>query len=187
MTADQLATFILDHAMNPAVLVLAIVFATFLLEDAATVAIGLLAAQMRIDPGMALTALVVGTVIGDLGLHFVGRFAGSTRWAARLKAQPRVRRIEGWLQTRSVLALAAARFLPGFRLPTFVASGFLHLPVWRTTAVITAVTLVWTPGLFFLAQGAAELGPAAWAAGGSLLLLALFGPQIVRRLRPVAP
>jgi membrane protein DedA with SNARE-associated domain len=148
MIIDQLVAALTLHAMNPFLVVGGIIIATFLLEDAATVAVGLLASQMIVDPALAIAALVVGTVAGDLLLHLLGRFAGNTGWAGRLKTNERVIKIEKWLQRRSLVAIAAARFLPGFRLPTFVASGFLRVPFSQVALVITGVTLVWTPGLF---------------------------------------
>jgi membrane protein DedA with SNARE-associated domain len=187
MIADQLVAALTLHAMNPFLVVVGIIIATFLLEDAATVAVGLLASQMIVDPTIAVAALVVGTVVGDLGLHLLGRFAGKTRWAGRIKATERVRKIETWLQRRSLVAIAAARFLPGFRLPTFVASGFLRVPFGQVAIVITGVTLIWTPGLFLLSQsagmaGLGTLGLAGWALGTALIVLVLAAPKLTPRL-----
>ena len=187
MIIDQLVAALTLHAMNPFLVVVGIIIATFLLEDAATVAVGLLASQMIVDPALAIAALVVGTVAGDLLLHLLGRFAGSTRWAGRLKATERVIKIEKWLQRRSLVAIAAARFLPGFRLPTFVASGFLRVPFSQVALVITGVTLVWTPGLFLISQsagmaGLGQIGLAGWAIGTALIALVLAAPKLTPKL-----
>jgi membrane protein DedA with SNARE-associated domain len=187
MIADQLVATLTLHAMNPLIVVVGIILATFLLEDAATVAVGLLASQMIVDPALAIAALVVGTVVGDLTLHLLGRYAGGTRWAGRIKATDRVRKMEAWLQRRSLVAIAAARFMPGFRLPTFVASGFLRVPVGKVAIVITGVTLVWTPGLFLLSQsagmaGLGTFGLAGWALGTVLIALVLAAPKLTPKL-----
>jgi hypothetical protein len=158
MIIDQLVAALTLHAMNPLLVVVGIIIATFLLEDAATVAVGLLASQMIVDPALAIAALVVGTVAGDLLLHLLGRFAGSTRWAGRLKATERVIKIEKW-----------------------------RVPFSQVALVITGVTLVWTPGLFLISQsagmaGLGQIGLAGWAIGTALIALVLAAPKLTPKL-----
>jgi len=139
---------------QPALLFLGIMLLTFLLEDAVALAAGLLASQMLIDPDVALAALVVGTVVGDLGLYGIGRHAAGTRIGRRLGAARGVASATDWLASRSTLAVASARFLPGLRLPVYLASGYAALPFGRFAAIVAATCLVWTPGIFLLAHSA---------------------------------
>lgn len=165
MMAATLAGFLADLARQPALLLAAIFAASLLLEDAAIVAAGLLAAHGLVDPLAAIAVLVAGTASGDMGIHLLGRFARRWRWVRRQRERPRVIRALGWLERRWWIALGAARFAPGLRLPVYLASGLSGLGPLRCAIVILLASLIWTPGLFLLsaASGVAFVTHAAHA------------------------
>jgi len=176
-------TPLLDH---PFALAIAIVAATFVLEDAATIAVGLLAARMAIDADLALAALVTGTIAGDLGLYAIGRLAGRHRWIRARLDGPAGERIKRWLSDHALITLAVARFVPGTRLPACLGSGVIRVDPARAGAVIVAATMVWTPALFWASMAggslaAARLGSAAGFAALAALVVALLAPALVRR------
>lgn len=182
-----LAELLAAQMFAPAVLFLVLVAATFVLEDIATVAAGLLAGQMAIDPLTAVTAVVAGTIAGDLALYAIGRWLGGTALAARLRARGDGR-VEAQLRRRGLIAVAAARFIPGSRLPVFFGSGVIALPVAALTTTIIATTLIWTPALFFASSQAggalfATLTPTTVALAAGLLALVALTPRLVTRLR----
>jgi len=183
--AETIADLIGGAMSPPAILLLLIIGATLVLEDAATVAVGMLAAHGSVPVALALTGLVLGTILGDMALHLVGRWAGRSRRAQRLRANPRVVRAEQWVQRRQLSALAIARFVPGLRLPTFVASGVLKFPPLRTFAVLSMVTLIWTPALFWLSHGvmaaAESIGLLGWIIAAALAVAALLAPRLGKR------
>lgn len=165
MTAATLAGFLADLARQPALLLAAIFVASLLLEDAAIVAAGLLAARMAVDPVAAVAVLVLGTAVGDMALHGVGRWAAGHSWIGRQRTRPALEHALQWLGRNWWLALVVARFSPGLRLPVYLASGILRLPLLACSAVIVAASLVWTPGLFLLSRagGAALSGASLYA------------------------
>lgn len=172
--------------LTPAALFVALVVATFLLEDVATVAAGLLAGSMAIDPVTAVAAVVAGTIAGDLALYAVGRWLGGTKIAAKLRARSSGA-VEAGLRRRGLLAVAAARFIPGTRLPVFFGSGVISLPAVALTLTIVATTLIWTPALFFASSQAggtvfAALTPATAALAAGLLALVLITPRLVTKV-----
>lgn len=182
-----LADVLAAQMLGPAALFLALVAATFILEDVATVAAGLLAGQMLIDPVTAITAVVAGTVIGDLALYAAGRWLGGTRLAARLRARSSGG-VEDHLRRRGLMAVAAARFIPGSRLPVFFGSGVIALPFLALASTIVITTLVWTPALFFASNQAggavfAVVTPATIALAAGLLALVFFAPRLVNQFR----
>lgn len=182
-----LAELLASRMLGPAALFLALVAATFILEDVATVAAGLLAGQMVIDPMTAVTAVVAGTVIGDLALYAAGRWLGTTRLAARLRARSSGG-VEAQLRRRGLIAVAAARFIPGSRLPVFFGSGVIALPFIALASTIVITTLIWTPALFFASSQAggsvfAVLTPATIALAAGLLSLVFFAPRLLNKLR----
>jgi membrane protein DedA with SNARE-associated domain len=178
----DLDRLLLMLAAHPMLLFLLIAGLTLLLEDATALAAGGLAMAGRLDPALALSALLVGTIAGDLLLHGAGRLARRSRrvarWAARHKG---VRRVGG-----SMLSVAAARFVPGLRFPAYVGSGIAGLGVVPVLAVVGATALIWTPGLFLFGQALVMAGP--WVAGAAIAAM-LLGPRLLaasrtRALRP---
>jgi membrane protein DedA with SNARE-associated domain len=191
MFVETVTAALMPFTSSPAAVFVAIMFATFILEDAATVAVGLLASQGLVDPAPALIALVVGTASGDLAIHGIGRIAQHSWIGRRMLSNNKVQRVEAWLQGNAVLALAGARFVPGLRLPVYLMSGIVRVPFTTCAAVVISVSVIWTPGLFILGQttGAAalkELGTLGWAIGALLLGLAFGGPHMVRAIAPAA-
>lgn len=188
---DWLTAFIGGPMNAPATILLLIIAATLVLEDAATVAVGMLAAHGSVSVELALAGLVIGTIIGDFALHLIGRWAAQSRYTAKLRQRPRVAQTEAWLQRRPLSALALARFVPGLRLPTFLASGVLRFPMYRTLAVLTLVTLIWTPALFWLSHSimiAAEtIGLIGWLMAALLMVAALMAPRIAGRFLKAQP
>jgi membrane protein DedA with SNARE-associated domain len=165
--------------------------ATFVLEDAATVGAGLLLAAGAISWPAAFTACFLGIWMGDAGLYALARFAGRG-WFERSswrKFSGRVARSEEWFARRSTAVLIFSRLVPGLRLPTFLAAGFLRMPAGRFLLVTGLAAAGWTFGLLFLAQlfGAHFVGwLRSYKAGGWLLLGAgislIVLLQLVRRI-----
>lgn len=135
---------------SPLAIALAIVTATFLLEDATTIGAALLAASAVIDPWLALTALILGIFVGDLGLYGLGAAARSRQWARRMIGERHMIRGQAWLKRHFVGAVVGARFLPGFRMPAYTASGFLGLPFWKFAAISACAGIIWTTVVFSL-------------------------------------
>jgi membrane protein DedA with SNARE-associated domain len=185
MTAAMLAGSLADLASQPALLLAAVFVATFILEDAAIIAAGLLAAKGILDPVAAIAVLVLGTSAGDMGLHVAGRRASRWNWVRRQSRQPAVGRALRWIERRWWFALVAARFAPGLRLPVYLASGVVRLPPLRCAVVILLASLVWTPGLFLLsAAGGTVLGEhAARSALAAVVLAGLGGVLLAHRRR----
>lgn len=170
-------------AATPALMALAIIAATFVVEDAATIAVGVLASRMLVDPGLAVAALLAGTIIGDFGVYALGRGAGRLPFF-RSRRFPRA---EAWLRSRGGVAVALARFVPGSRLPVYSASGFVRMPFIRFAVLIVATGLVWTPALFFLSTtGAATAAmlsaPAVWLLALLLMSIVVL-PRALQRMR----
>ena len=154
----------------PALLPLAIVLATFVLEDATTIIVGVLAADGHISITEGLAALYAGIVLGDLGLYALGRLAASHRWAERFVEHDAVAPFRFWLESRLILTVFTVRFVPGLRLPTYTASGFFRMPFRRFAVSVVAATTVWTTLLFaasyFLGALTADtLGTWRWPLG----------------------
>lgn len=186
---EEAGSFLLALGSNPWAIACAIVLATFILEDVAIIAAALLAADKMIAPELALSALIVGIFVGDLGLFGLGAAARTRDWAKRVIGEKRMAKGRAWLKRRYIPALIGARFTPGLRLATYTASGFLKLPFWPFAGVAAAAGLAWTSLIFGLAYVlgpmiAERLGSWRWVLAAGLLTLALFGPWLSERLAP---
>lgn len=136
-----------------------LVAGTFVSEDLTSVAAGALVAEGRIGPLAAVAACALGIWIGDLGLWAAGRMLGarvlSWRRVRRHVPLDRGARFAAWFDAHAAPALVGSRFLPGSRLPLYLAAGalggsFRRFALWTFVAVA-----LWTPPLVMLSAGIA--------------------------------
>ena len=99
---------------------------------------------------LGVLALYLGIVVGDLGLYGLGRLAALFPPLLRWVRVDRRRRGQDWLGTRVFRVVFVSRFIPGARLPTYTACGFLAVSIWRFTAASVVATMIWTSLLFLL-------------------------------------
>lgn len=167
---------------------LLIVAATFVLEDAATVLAAVAVQIGSLDLMVALGALYLGIVLGDVGLYGLGALAARVPWAQRWVPPERLRAGRAWLQTHVVRAVFISRFLPGARLPTYTACGFFGASLSRFAMTAVAATLIWTSLLFGVSLHVGHLliqylGAWRWVGmAGFALTIVLLG-RIATRLR----
>jgi membrane protein DedA with SNARE-associated domain len=152
---------------HPVVLPALIILATFILEDATTILVGVWAATGNLSPEIALVSLYIGIVLGDVGLYGFGRLIALPRFGAGIARHDRLLPFREWLEDRLVLATFTVRFLPGLRLPAYTATGFFGMPFRRFAVTVILATAIWTTGLFaaayfFGAATADVLGSWRW-------------------------
>lgn len=126
----------------------AIVLATFILEDAATVLAAMQVAGGELSPALALASLYVGIVLGDAGLYGLGRLAALVPWFRKLLPPQRKQMVRAWLDGRVFKVVVVSRFLPGMRLPTYTTCGYLGASFWKFILASATATTIWTSGLF---------------------------------------
>lgn len=163
---------------NALLLSLSIILGVFFLEDTTTVIVGMLAADGIISIPFALSSLYAGIVFGDIGLYCLGYLASTHPRLARYVDHDFVAPFRAWLETRFVLTVFSARFIPGARMPTYTASGFFRSSL--STFIVTAIvaTSIWTTFLFSVSYWfgnitAGWMGPARWSIA-LLFLIVLF-------------
>jgi membrane protein DedA with SNARE-associated domain len=122
-----------ELTQQPILLFLAILFATFILEDPATIAVGVLLAKGLVSWPFALGSLGLGIFLGDVALYALGRGVR--------KGFFRNRR---WYYRPNKFDLVLARFVPGLRTLTFGAAGFFGFPLGSFLFITFPSTIVWT-------------------------------------------
>ncbi len=140
---------------------------TFVQEDVPTVGGALLAAAGAIAWEVCFAGVFLGIWLGDallyVGARAFGRPLLQRAWARRFVDPAAIARSEAWFTRRGTWLLLSSRFVPGTRLPTYLAAGFLRLPFPRFLSVTGLAVATWTAGVFVLAR--------------------VMGPGLVRHLR----
>jgi membrane protein DedA with SNARE-associated domain len=140
--------------------VLGLIAATFVSEDAACIAAGLLMQRGQLDPLTAISACAIGIFLGDLGVWGLGRSGGwalrALPWLSQRVPDDQIGRLRAWLDRRPALAILGSRCLPGSRLPVYFAAGVAGMPV-RRFALWTAFSVaLWTPTLVLTSAMASD-------------------------------
>jgi membrane protein DedA with SNARE-associated domain/pimeloyl-ACP methyl ester carboxylesterase len=125
----------------------AIALATLASEDLACLAAGLLAARGLIPLFSAIAAAFLGIFIGDMLLYLAGRYGG--RWCverAPLRWIVNRRKLDAarsYLRKNGAMAVFVTRFMPGTRLPLYVAAGIVKVPAHEVALWFMLAGLAW--------------------------------------------
>jgi membrane protein DedA with SNARE-associated domain len=172
--------------LSPAVQVLAIIGGTLISEDLTCISVGTLIQHHKVPWLRGVAACFLGIYIGDLTFFFLGRFAGSRllklRFFSRALGEERLKKFGEWFDRKPWAAIMACRFLPGIRVPLYLAVGALSH---RTKAFFwwtCFFAFVWTPALIgvVVLLGDAITGPLEFIFGNGwwtipLTILVVFG------------
>jgi len=170
---------LLDLALHhPALQAGAIILATFILEDAATVLAATQAAAGLVSIPLAVGSLYVGIVLGDAGLYALGWLATLVPWIYRALPPQRTAVARVWLGGRVFKVVLISRFLPGLRLPTYTTCGYLGVSFRKFILASMTATMFWTSGLFVLSMKIgdelmAHFGVWRWAGVGGMIIFLL--------------
>ena len=169
----------------------AIILGTFILEDAATVLAGMQVQDGRLIWPLALAALYIGVILGDMGLYGLGKLAAL--WPLLMRIIRPDRRAKGreWLKGRVFRVVFVSRFLPGARLPTYTTCGFLSAGFLRFSAAAALATLIWTTALFGISLRVGEwlinhLGAWRWFGAFVFIGLIVIAGRLIAGLQKVS-
>jgi membrane protein DedA with SNARE-associated domain len=134
----------------------AIILLSFISEDAATVSSALSLFGGPLSWPLGFAACFLGIWLGDLGLYSLARWLGKPvlqrRWIARFADLTTIERCQEKFNRRGTLMLLASRFVPGTRLPTYLAAGLLSMPVARFALMTAFAAFLWIGGIFAIAK-----------------------------------
>jgi len=187
--SDKIINILILLGSNPFIVALAILLATFILEDAATVAAAILASDGVLPVYLAIMALIMGIVLGDMGLYGLGRLSTKSPWVRRLLQRRRAIEAGNWMAHRIFPMVFAARFIPGSRFPSYTASGMFGLPFGRfAMAAFLAVTLqtslLFTLMIYFGIYFRDQLGGWRWVMAGGVVLVIIGVSRVYPRIFP---
>ena len=137
------------ETLSPVEVAVLLGFGTLISEDLSCASAGVLAARDILPFGLATLGCFLGIWIGDLGLYALGRFGGRRllrrapfRWWI---GEKRVVQGEQLFQRHGGKLVFGSRFLPGSRVPVYVAAGILEFPFWKFALFMALACAVWTP------------------------------------------
>ncbi len=135
-------------------LVFLLVLATLVSEDLTCISAGLLAARGTMGYFSATSGCFLGIVFGDFLLFLVGKYLGVTalrrapmKWFIK---EDDIVRGRQWFEREGGKVIVLSRFMPGSRLPTYVAAGLLQVSFWKFCGYFVLAAAVWTPALVWL-------------------------------------
>ena len=127
---------------------LALALTTLLLEDLAIAAGVAVAAQGLLSWPVSFAAVAGGIAAGDLGLYALGLGAHRWAWLRQRFVPARRERARDELTRRLASAVLLARVIPGLRLVTYTACGYLRVPPVAFGAWVLLAVVLWTAGLY---------------------------------------
>ncbi|MEZ5982347.1 MAG: hypothetical protein R3C54_08585 [Parvularculaceae bacterium] len=115
----------------------------FIQEDAAVIGAATASLAGLAPTEFLLAAILSGLVASDAWKYWVGRLARRYEWAHKFAEKPGVSVAGDLVKKEFVQTMLTARFVPGTRIPTYVACGFFKAPYGRYV-----LTLIGTASLY---------------------------------------
>lgn len=148
-TEFSLLEWLEGFGTNPWLLIPALALATFLSEDLACICGGLLAAKGWMTIEQAIIACGVGIWVGDVGLYWLGYYAANTRkhwkWMDRIASPQRIAKGRHMFEQHGMKWIFISRFVPGMRLPSFVAAGAVGWSFKKFVLALAVGAWLWVP------------------------------------------
>ena len=136
---------------------------SFVSEDLTCIGAALLAYSSAIPLWVAWTGAFAGIWLGDALLYAIARLFGArlrqVSWARPWLESEQVKEAEAWFSRRGSSVLWICRWIPGTRLPSYLAAGFVALPLSSFLTITGFMALLWTILVFVVTSFA---GAAVW-------------------------
>jgi membrane protein DedA with SNARE-associated domain len=131
-------------ALSGLALYAAIFFLPFLQEDVAVVAAATASLMDRAPDAHLFGVILAGLIASDVWKYWIGWFGRRNKLAHKIVEWPGVSVAGDLVRMELLKTLYVARFVPGTRVPTYVACGFFKVEYSRFVALValTALTYV---------------------------------------------
>lgn len=134
----------------------------FLQEDAAVIGAATASLMGLAPTPYLIVAIMCGLFASDAWKYWIGRLARRYQWAHKFAEKPGVSVAGDLVRREFWQTMLTARFVPGTRIPTYVACGFFKAPYPRYLMILV-ITAAMYVGLMFTVfhVGGAALGEQA--------------------------
>ncbi|MBL1430357.1 MAG: hypothetical protein COA60_002370 [Robiginitomaculum sp.] len=106
----------------------AVALGPFIQEDAAVIVAASASSLGLADPVLLFISIMVGLTLSDLWKYWAGRFGRAHKKADWISNHRNVAKVRDKVLGSLGLTLMATRFIPGTRIPVYLASGFFKAP-----------------------------------------------------------
>lgn len=124
-------------------------------EDVPLVTAGLLSGLGYVDFWYTLFICMLGVLLGDSIIFFIGKKFGNKVKKAylfkKILTDDREKKISKWFHTHGDKSIFFARFAPGLRMPVFFSAGVYKVPFWKFFAFDGFAALISVPLWVWLA------------------------------------
>jgi membrane protein DedA with SNARE-associated domain len=126
--------------------------APFVQEDAAVLgavtALAHPAMDHMADGNLIVSAMLVGLIISDLWKYWLGWAGRTQNWAHKFSEKPGVVQVRAKIVANPGKTLLVARFVPGTRIPAYIAAGFFGVPfglfaLWIVVSALAYTFVAW--------------------------------------------
>ena len=152
--------YLLSLSTQPLWVFIYIVLASYILEDLAIVSAAVMAADQMIGVQLALYAILIGIITGDIGLYVLGyllkKHGTFQRW---LEKKNRKQHYDTLFGTNLVKNILLVRFVPGLRFICYTSCGLFRAHFGQFLLAVLLAGLIWVPVIFTLIY---QLGSSAW-------------------------
>jgi membrane protein DedA with SNARE-associated domain len=128
----------------------ALFFGTYLQEDVAIVAGGLLVVKNQLPLILVALTLFGGVISGDMLIYGMGAAARKIPWFYKKLVNPRVESARIGLEKNLAATIFFVRFLPSILFPTFLACGLIGIPFYKFFITSLVSGVIWTSILLTL-------------------------------------
>ena len=167
-----------DMAMMSGWALYLIIFLTpFWQEDVAVIAAATASLSGAAPTVFIVIAILSGLVASDAWKYWVGRLARLYEWAHKFAEKPGVSIAGDLVRKEFVQTMLTARFVPGTRIPTYVACGFFKAPYGKYLVVLVGTAALYVAIVFVLFHSVgAVIGEKAkfWLPAIAVICLAIY-------------
>ena len=115
----------------------------FIQEDAAVLGAASASVSGIGSPLVMFVAITIGLTVSDLWKYWLGRAAISQPWARKYAEGPRVLKAKDSIVHNLGKSIMIARFVPGTRIPLYIAAGFFQASFVKFAAYISVSALIY--------------------------------------------
>lgn len=129
----------------------------FVQEDVAVIAASTASIAGAGSTPLLFLVILVGLTGSDVWKYWVGWFARHYSWAHRFAEKPGVSVAGKLVKNELYQTLITARFVPGTRIPTYIACGFFESPYLRFVLYVISTAFMYVVLMFSLFHFAGEV------------------------------
>lgn len=122
----------------------------FIQEDAAIISAAAASASGAASTQLLFLTLIIFLSISDLWKYWLGRLAHAHERGRKLADKPGVQAAREKVVNRLGLSLVTARFVPGTRVPLYIACGFFKAPFYKVAFFVISSAIVYSGIAFTL-------------------------------------